>query len=188
MSQRTSPSVLKRESEGIGRLHMAGYGPEHWLIKTLPGDGLPSPRPWSNPTVEMEEECIPVAKVADGLCVRVKTVRDYLREAGLEPVPESETNRQLREAVEAKKAGELSDDEYNDLVEDILLAQADEGPYLVDCGALALWVFEHGKHRLRHRWAWWWVEWALGTWTPENGYITAPPMTRKEWRQVDSKW
>lgn len=181
MSQPVSQSVVNREAEGIGRLHAAGYGPEDWLIKSLPGGGIPPRQPWSCPTCELEDEYLTVTQLAGALCVRVKTVRDYLWEACLEPVPASETHCQLNEAVRARKAGELTEDEYNDLVDDVLYEAAKEGPHLVDCEQLALWVFSRGKHRLRHRWARWWVEWALGTWTSENCYIVAPPMAKTEW-------
>lgn len=184
MSQLVSPSVIKREAEGIGRLHAAGYGPDHWVIQRLPGRGIPPRQPWSYPSCELEDEYLTVTQLAGALCVRVKTVRDYLREADLAPVPTSETKRQMREAVRARKAGELSKDEYDDLVDDLVYRADGDGPHLVDCGELALWVFSQGKHRLRHRWTWWWVEWALDTWTLEEGYIDAPPMTRGEWRDA----
>lgn len=182
MGRPVTPSVLKREAEGIGRLHAAGYGPDHWVIQRLPGRGIPPRQPWSCPTCELEAEYLTVTQLAGALCVRVKTVRDYLLEVGLEPLPETETQHQIREAVRAKKAGELSENEYNDVVDDFLYGADGEGPHLIDCGELALWVFSQGKHRLRHRWAWWWIEWALGTWTPEKGYIGALPMAREAWQ------
>lgn len=187
MSQPISPSVLQREAEGIGRLNAVGYGPGHDLILGLPGRGIPPRQPVSSPTCWLEDEWLTVSQLANALCVRVKTIRDYLQEADLIPISISEAQQQLREAVEQRKTGEISEDEYNDLVDDLLHSQANEDPQLVDCEALALWVFTRGKHRIQHRWAWWWIESVLGTWTVEGGYIDAMPVTRREWREIYSE-
>lgn len=185
MSQPISPSVLKRESEGIGRLHAAGIRPDcDWIRRSV--GGLPPHKPRSNPTCFLEADFFTVSQIADGLCTRSKTVRDYIHQAGLDPMPVSETRTQIDEAVTAKRAGEIDEDEFNDIVDDILRASSEEGPQLVDCETLALWLFETGKHRARHRWAWWWLEHAAGTWSPESGYISASPMTRAEWEAASS--
>lgn len=113
--------------------------------------------------------------LARALVVRRGTVREWLKRTGLD-APEEPAD--LTALVRAKRAGEISETEYTDAIDDILHGPA---PGLVDCDALAVWAFRHGKHRLRHRWAWWWVERMLGTWTEESIYKDAPPMTYREW-------
>ena len=176
MSRPIPPSVMKREAEGIGRLYAAGYGPDSQEIQLLPGSRLPPRQPWAWPTCALEGDWMTIDELARALVVRRGTVREWLGRAGLDAPQDGAAD--LGELVRARRAGEISEAEYADAVDATLHMPA---PGLVDCDALARWAFREGTHRLRHRWAWWWVERMLGTWTDEGGYLDAPAMTYGEW-------
>lgn len=109
--------------------------------------------------------------LAGALCVCTNTVREYIRESGIEALPA--IDGLLGVDAQDWEDGVISKDECIELLREEYGIPLEPDDPVIDCEELCYWVFENKKHRACHRWAWWELERALGTWTPA-GTISMP--------------
>lgn len=173
-----SHRVLEREKAGLLRLKAKGIETTPDLLKRLP-----SRYQWRDITMIMDGGTFPAVTWAKILGVRIKTFRDWTQEPGFpEPgVSEDMLPRFIYEALQAGESlypGEWEEwcgaDEYGVTLQ--------PGQWIWDAEELALWLFYNTKHYIHHAWAWWLLEYELGTWTPKKGYLGVP--STPYWRNL----
>lgn len=179
MSRKPSSRVLKREAAGLGRLKAKGIELTPELIARLP-----SRHQWREIEMIMDGGTFPAVTWAKLLGVRIKTFRDWTQEPGFpEPhVSEDMLPEHVHEALEAGESlfpGEWEEwcgaHEYGVTLK--------RGQWVWDAEELALWLYHNTKHYIHHAWAWWLLEYEMGTWMPKDGYLEASPIALSDWKR-----